>query len=165
MLLIASRRSAAVLGIASLGIFMVFLDTQVLFVAFGDIRASFPDVSIASLSWVLSGYTLVFAAALVPAGRLADRIGRKRIFLGALGFFTATSALCALGPTPGALMVDAWGWRSVFLLNIPFGIVTALAGRAVLEESKEADAGPFPDLAGSAIIAAGVAAISLALVQ
>src|SRR5205823_14247993 len=83
---------------------MVFLDTQVLFVAFGDIRASFPDVSSASLSWVLSGYTLVFAAALVPAGRLADRLGRKRFFVSSLVVFTAASAACALAPTPTFLV-------------------------------------------------------------
>src|SRR5436190_20443979 len=99
-----SLRGRAVLGVASLGIFMVFLDTQVLFVAFGDIRASFADVSSAALSWVLSGYTLMFAAALVPAGRLADRLGRKRVFLDALILFTLASAACAIAPNPDVLI-------------------------------------------------------------
>ena len=80
---------------------MVFLDTQILFVAFGDIRASFPDVSTTAMSWVLSGYTLVFAALLVPLGRLADRWGRKAVFLGGLGLFTVASAACGLAPTAG----------------------------------------------------------------
>ena len=215
-----SRRDSIVLAVASLGVFMVFLDTQVLFVAFHDITASFPTVSSASLSWVLSGYTLVFAAALVPAGRLADRLGRKRVFLWALGLFTLASAVCALapnpellilarvvqaigaagvtptslalvlratpkeripiavaiwgsigalaaalGPTIGALLVDAWGWRSVFLINLPFGVAGIIVGRRVLEESKESDVGPFPDLVGSAILAIAVGSVSLALVQ
>ena len=90
-----------VLLVAGLGIFMVFLDTQVLFVAFGDIQASFPEISTTTMSWVLSGYTLVFAALLVPAGRLADRWGRKAMFLGGLALFTAASALCGLAPTAG----------------------------------------------------------------
>ena len=71
----------AVLGVASLAAFMVFLDTQVLFVAFDDIRSSFPTVSFATMSWTLSAYTIALAAALVPAGRLADRYGRKRVFM------------------------------------------------------------------------------------
>ena len=83
---------------------MVFLDTQILFVAFGDIEASFPDVSTNTMSWVLSGYTLVFAALLVPAGRLADRWGRKRVFLGGLAVFTVASAMCGLAPTAGLLI-------------------------------------------------------------
>jgi EmrB/QacA subfamily drug resistance transporter len=94
----------AVLAVASIAVFMVFLDTQVLFVAFGDLRASFPDVSPAALSWVLSAYTIVLAALLVPAGRLADRIGRRRVFLLSLLAFTAASALCAVAPTPELLV-------------------------------------------------------------
>ena len=84
---------------------MVFLDTQILFVAFTDIRESFPDVSTTAMSWVLSGYTLVFAALLVPAGRLADRWGRKSVFLWGLALFTIASAACGLAPTAGLLIV------------------------------------------------------------
>jgi len=53
----------------------------------------------------------------------------------------------------------------VFLINLPFGAAGVFFGRRVLEESKEADAGPFPDLVGSAILAVGVGSVSLALVQ
>ena len=49
-----------------------------------SIRADFSDVSPSSLSWVLNAYTIVFAALLIPAGRLADRIGRRRTFLAAV---------------------------------------------------------------------------------
>ena len=99
----ADRANLALL-VAGLGVFMVFLDTQILFVAFGDIEASFSDVSTNTMSWVLSGYTLVFAALLVPAGRLADRWGRKRMFLGGLAVFTIASALCGLAPSAGLLI-------------------------------------------------------------
>src|SRR5512147_2222175 len=97
---LGGRNPWAILAVASIAVFMVFLDTQVLFVAFSDLRASFPDVSAAGLSWVLSAYTIVLAALLVPAGRLADRVGRKRVFLGALVVFTVASGLCALATSP-----------------------------------------------------------------
>ena len=74
-------RPYAVLAIASLAAFMVFLDTQVLFVAFADIRASFPGVSFATMSWTLSAYTIALAASLVPAGRMADRFGTNAVLL------------------------------------------------------------------------------------
>jgi EmrB/QacA subfamily drug resistance transporter len=56
------------------------------------------------MSWVLSAYTIVFASLLVPAGRWADRAGRKKAFLLGLGLFTASSALCALAPSLGLLV-------------------------------------------------------------
>ena len=199
---------------------MVFLDTQILFVAFHAIEQTFSNVSTTTMSWVLSGYTLAFAALLVPAGRLADRWGRKSMFLGGLIVFTLASAMCgfaptarvliaarvvqavgaaaitptslalvlrstprervpiaiavwgsmgavaaAIGPTIGGLLVDSLGWRSVFYVNLPIGVVGMVAGRRTLVESREADPGPFPDLIGSLLLALGVGAISFALVQ
>lgn len=94
-----------VLAVASLASFMVFLDTQVLFVAFDDIRSSFPGVSFATMSWTLSAYTIALAAALVPCGRMADRFGRRRVFLIGLVAFTLASALCALAPSAAMLVV------------------------------------------------------------
>jgi EmrB/QacA subfamily drug resistance transporter len=52
----------------------------------------------------LNAYTIVFGSLLVPAGRIADRIGRKRIFLAGLGLFTAASALCGVAPSAGTLI-------------------------------------------------------------
>ena len=88
----------------SLAVFAVFLDTTILFVAFPAIRADFSDVSAASMSWVLNAYTIVFAALLIPAGRLADRVGRRRTFLTAVVLFTSASMLCGLAPTAGLLV-------------------------------------------------------------
>ena len=88
----------------SLAIFAVFLDTTILFVAFPSIRADFSGVSASSLSWVLNAYTIVFAALLIPAGRLADRVGRRRTFLTAVVVFTLASMLCGLAPTAGLLV-------------------------------------------------------------
>src|SRR5262249_42042456 len=94
-----------VLASTSLAVFAVFLDTTILFVAFSAIGTSFPSVDAAALSWVLNAYTIVFAALLIPAGRLADRVGRRRTFLGAVVVFTVASAACGLAPSAGVLVV------------------------------------------------------------
>ena len=99
-----SRSPWAVLASTSLAVFAVFLDTTILFVAFPAIRADFSEVSPSTLSWVLNAYTIVFAALLIPAGRLADRIGRRRTFLAAVVVFTIASMLCGLAPTAGLLV-------------------------------------------------------------
>ena len=88
-----------VLASTSLAVFAVFLDTTILFVAFPSISAQFSSAAPASLSWILNAYTIVFAALLIPAGRLADRIGRRRMFLTAAVLFTVASMLCGLAPT------------------------------------------------------------------
>jgi EmrB/QacA subfamily drug resistance transporter len=97
--------SWVVLASTGLAVFAVFLDTTILFVAFSSIGRSYPTVSPASLSWVLNAYTIVFAAMLIPAGRIADRVGRRRTFLGAVIVFTIASILCGLAPSVGWLVV------------------------------------------------------------
>jgi EmrB/QacA subfamily drug resistance transporter len=81
-------------------VFMALLDATILFVAFPSIRRSFAAVSAADLSWILNAYTVVYAALLVPAGRIADRVGRRRIFLRGVGLFTLGSLACGIAPTP-----------------------------------------------------------------
>src|SRR4051812_41791319 len=85
-----------VLLVTSVAVFMSFLDVTIVNIAFPDIRSSFSTTSLSDLSWILNAYTIVFAAALVPAGRLADRFGPRRFFLAGLLVFLAASALCGL---------------------------------------------------------------------
>jgi EmrB/QacA subfamily drug resistance transporter len=87
------------------GVFLSSLDLFIVNIAFPSISATYHGESLSSLSWVLSAYTIVFAALLVPAGRWADRAGRKRAFLLGLLIFTVSSALCALSPSLGLLIV------------------------------------------------------------
>lgn len=87
-----------VLIVVTAGAFLANLDLFIVNVAFPAIRADFPDVGLSGLSWVLNGYAIVFAALLVPAGRFADRLGRKRMFLGGMGVFLCASVLCAAAP-------------------------------------------------------------------
>jgi EmrB/QacA subfamily drug resistance transporter len=83
-------------AIASAAVFLVSLDATVLFAAFPALRGAFPDATPADLSWVLNAYTVVYAAMLVPAGRLADLHGRKRLFVTGVGVFLAGSLACGL---------------------------------------------------------------------
>src|SRR5581483_10177536 len=90
--------------IASIGVFMAFVDATVVNIAFPNIRQSFPTASLSDLSWVLNAYNIVLAAFLIVAGRFADVVGRKRVFEIGLVLFTAASVLCALAPSIGALI-------------------------------------------------------------
>ena len=92
-------RAAVVLLVASFGAFLAFLDSTIVNVAFPDIQRSFPDSALSSLSWVLNAYNIVLAAFLVAAGRLADLLGRKRVFVLGVVVFTLASALCAVAGT------------------------------------------------------------------
>jgi EmrB/QacA subfamily drug resistance transporter len=87
-----------VLGVLSLAAFMASLDLFIVNVAFDDIQHSFAGSTLTDLSWVLNGYAILFAALLVPLGRLADRFGRKAGFLLGLTVFTLASLACALSP-------------------------------------------------------------------
>jgi len=168
------------------------------------------DASFADLQWVLSGYALALAVFLLSAGSLADRFGRRRLFLAGLAMFSAASALCALapgagtliaarlvqglgaavvfpsslailaeafqgadrrraigawgatiglafaaGPLIGGLLVDAFGWRSVFGASAVLGLPTmALAARHVAE-SRDPDPPPV-DWAGVGTLSLGL---------
>jgi EmrB/QacA subfamily drug resistance transporter len=93
-----------VLAVTSLGVFVVLLDTTIVNIAFPAITTAFPSTTRAALSWVLNAYAIVFAALLITAGRLADQLGRRRVFLTGLALFAVTSAACGLAPTLPALV-------------------------------------------------------------
>ncbi len=82
------RRVGAIVAVLSLAVFMSSLDLFIVNLAFPYIGQEYPGTSLSSLSWVLNAYTIVFAAVLVPAGRWADRIGRRRVFVAGLAAFT-----------------------------------------------------------------------------
>jgi EmrB/QacA subfamily drug resistance transporter len=94
-----------VLLVGSFGAFLAFLDATVVNVAFPDIRASFPTTSISGLSWVLNAYNIVFASFLIVFGRLADLVGRRRMFTGGIALFTLASVWCALAGSLDLLVV------------------------------------------------------------
>jgi EmrB/QacA subfamily drug resistance transporter len=211
-------RPERTLLIASLATLATFLDTTILYVAFPDIAATFADTGAAELSWVLNAYTIVFAALLVPAGKIADRAGHRRVFLAGSALFTVASMACglaptaallvasrivqaagaaalipsslalvmhafahdqlpravaiwgaagavagALGPTLGAAIVEALGWRWAFFVNLPVGIFTIVAGRSGLQESSDPGT-RIPAMLGVALAAAAAGLTSYAVV-
>lgn len=111
-------RAWLILAVTSLATFAAALDTSIMFMAFPDIGKTFPDVTRANLSWVINSYTIVFAALLVPSGRLADRVGRKQVFLIGVTIFVVSSALCGAAPSVetliGARVLQAVGGALLF---------------------------------------------------
>jgi len=82
---------------------MVVLDFFVVNVALPSIATDL-HAGQTSLEWVVAGYGLSFAAFLIVAGRLGDRLGRRRVYAFGLAFFTVASAACGLAPSPAALV-------------------------------------------------------------
>ena len=101
---LGSRQVTAIVGVLSLAVFMSSLDLFIVNLAFPYIGRQYPGTSLGSLSWVLNAYTIVFAAVLVPAGRWADRAGRRRVLIAGLGTFVLGSVLCGVAPGVAALI-------------------------------------------------------------
>jgi len=96
--------AAKILFVTAGATFMAFLDTTVANIAFPALHTNFPAISLANLSWVVSGFAIAFAALLAPAGRLADVVGRRKVFLASVGVFTVASVACAVAPDFGVLL-------------------------------------------------------------
>lgn len=204
------------------GVFLVVLDFFIVNVAMASIQNGL-GASSGQLTWVAAGYGLTMASFLLTAGRLGDRIGRRRTFSLGTGVFTAASLLCALATTPdlliaarvvqgfgaatimtsmlsligvlfrgpdraraisvygmvmgvaaaggqvigGALIqVDAFGlgWRSIFWINVPIGLVIiAMAPRLVPESRAEKTV--RLDLTGLVLLTATVTTLVLPLIN
>ena len=84
-----------IVGAASFGFFMAILDTSIVSIAVPTIQQSL-KTNIDNVTWVLNAYNLVFAVLLIPAGRVADRFGRKKLFLAGIVIFTVFSLACGL---------------------------------------------------------------------
>ena len=100
----AEPRTGLIVAVLSLAIFMSSLDVFIVNLALPYIGREFAGSTLSSLSWVLNAYTVVFAATMVPAGRWADRIGRRRVFVAGLAAFVLGSLLCALAPSAATLI-------------------------------------------------------------
>jgi len=232
---VVSRRAWQALIVLLAGMFMALLDTTIVNVALPTIRTSL-DASEATLSWIISGYALAFGLALIPAGRVGDRIGHKWVFFTGLALFTLASLACglaqndlqlivarvvqglaggifvpavtaviqlmfppqargkafailgsvigvstALGPIVGGLIIQAFGdengWRLVFWVNLPIGIVALVAAARLLPSRAEASVagGGTPgaaaparvalDWVGLLLVSAGLVALLVPLIE
>ncbi|MGH3160778.1 MAG: MFS transporter [Streptosporangiaceae bacterium] len=86
-----------------LGFFVITLDAVIVNIALPSIRHDFGG-GITGLQWVVDGYTLMFAALLLSAGALSDRVGARRAFAAGLSVFVVASAACGLAPDLAALV-------------------------------------------------------------
>jgi EmrB/QacA subfamily drug resistance transporter len=220
---VVTRRTWAAFAVLILGIAMALLDTTIVNVALPTIRTSL-KADEATLSWIISGYALAYGLALIPAGRIGDRVGHKWVFLvGIVGFtlasfwagvsndttnliiarvvqglfggifFPPVTALIqlmfpprrrgqafaifgasigfstALGPLVGGLLIqwlgDTDGWRSIFFVNLPFGVIAVIAGLILLPGGAESKATSALDFFGFVLLAGGLVAILIPLIQ
>jgi len=83
--------------------FVVVLDATIVAIALPAVQADL-GLSTTTLGWIITAYTLTFGGCLLAAGRLADRVGRRRAFSAGLALFTLASLACGLAPSAGALL-------------------------------------------------------------
>jgi len=204
------------------GTFLIVLDFFVVNVTIPAMRRSL-HASPSTIEWVVAGYGLTFAAFLITAGRLGDRVGRRRAFSIGLGLFVVASVACGLAPSArvlvgarlvqgvgaalisanvlsivgllyegprrvkaitvygmvmgaaaaggqlvGGLLIQAdivgAGWRSVFLVNAPVGLVAMMVAPRLVPESRSQRARRV-DATGMALATFGLAALVLPLIE
>jgi EmrB/QacA subfamily drug resistance transporter len=146
----AENRRWWTLVAVSFGLFMIMLDNTVVNVALPSIRDDL-GISISELEWVVNAYALTFGVLLLSGGKLADMLGRRRIFIAGLVVFTAASLWCGLAGSAGSLIAarSVQGVGAAMLNPATLSIITATFP---------------PRQRGTAIgIWAGVSALSLAI--
>ncbi|TCC27530.1 DHA2 family efflux MFS transporter permease subunit [Kribbella speibonae] len=143
-----SRGLGLVLAAVGIPVFMVTLDNLVVTNALPVIKAEL-GASLSDLQWFVNAYTLAFAALLLTAAAIGDRLGRRRVFLGGIALFTLASAACALATEPwmliGSRAIQGIGAAAVMPLSL-----TLLAG-AVPEKMRSAAIGIWGGISGLGI--------------
>jgi len=188
------RARAATLLAASLGFAVIQLDVTVVNVAVRQIGVAFGG-SVSELQWVISAYTLMFAALILTGGALGDRFGARRMFASGFGVFVLASIACGLapnidvligaravqgvgaailgscslalvshtfhderergraiglwaagasvalsgGPVIGGVLIATLGWRSIFFINLPIGLLGLWLTSRYAEETPRAE--------------------------
>jgi EmrB/QacA subfamily drug resistance transporter len=137
-----------ILGLTSAAYFMVVLDSLVVITALPRMQRDL-HAGLATLQWTVNSYGIAFAAGIITAAALGDRLGRRRVFIAGLALFTLASAACAVAPSASALIaaraVQGLGGAAVLPLSLTIltaafpahrrgtivGIYGGLAGLAV----------------------------------
>src|SRR6187551_1009320 len=100
------------LAAVSFGLFMIMLDNTIVNVALPSIQRSL-HIGLSELEWIVNGYALTFAVLMLTGGKLADMLGRRRMFIVGLAIFTLSSLACGLAPNAhfliGARVVQGVG--------------------------------------------------------
>lgn len=122
----SARRSIALTGLC-LGFLMITLDTTIVNVALGATTRDLGG-SLGGAQWIVDGYTLAFAALLLTAGALGDRLGSRRGYLVGLGIFSIGSVGCAAAPTLPVLVTArvVQGAGAAWLMPTSLAVITHL---------------------------------------
>jgi EmrB/QacA subfamily drug resistance transporter len=125
-LITAENRKWWGLGALGISVFMSMLDNTVVSLALPTIEKDL-HTTLTQLEWVVNAYALVFAVFLLTGGKLADFLGRRRIFIAGLIVFTASSLACGLAGSGGALIAfrAIQGTGAAMMLPATLSIITA----------------------------------------
>lgn len=108
----SGARPRLALAILSLVLFLTFLDNTVVSVTLFSVQTNL-HTGVSGLQWVVGAYALVFASFMLPAGTVADLLGRKKVMIAGIVVFCAGSVVGALAPTTAVL----WAGRAVMGLG------------------------------------------------
>jgi EmrB/QacA subfamily drug resistance transporter len=212
------RADTTAVAVACIGTVMLMLDISVVNTALNDIALDL-DTGLSGQQWLVDAYTLPLAAVVLTAGSIADRFGRRRLFLQGMVAFTLASALCgasptiealvgaralqglggailfatalaliseatptaeqrakalaifgasiggafAIGPFVGGSLTEWFGWRAIFLINLPIGIVTLVMALRI-RESRDPNARKV-DVPGQLALIGGLFLLIFALLR
>ena len=120
-----TSKKRATLFVLALADLMAVLDTTVVYVALPSIQRAFHLSSTSDLPWVVNAYVLAFGGFLLLGGRVADRFGRRRVFVWGVVGFIAASLLCGLATSPGVLIAGraAEGLGAAFMAPAALSLV------------------------------------------
>jgi EmrB/QacA subfamily drug resistance transporter len=144
----AASRLGWILALTSTAYFMVALDSVVVITALPRMHHDL-HASLASLQWTLNAYGIAFAAGIITAAALGDRLGRRKVFTSGLLLFTVASAACALAPSASELIAarTVQGLGAAIVLPLSLTILTA----AFPAERRGMIVGIYGGLAGLAV--------------
>ncbi|MFD8687482.1 MFS transporter [Streptomyces sp. NPDC059651] len=108
--------------------FLAMLDATVVNLAVPELRSGFPSESLSDVMWVITIYAVPLAALLAPAGRLADIVGRRPLYMSGVGLFVAASALCGAAPNLPTLLIGRCVQGIGSAVMIPASLVLLLHG-------------------------------------
>jgi len=200
----------------AMGVFLSTIDGSIVNVSLPTLEHEL-NASFATVQWVVVSYLLVVTSLMLGVARLADMIGKRRIYLAGMLIFTTASVLCglspdirtlisfralqgigaacmqalgmaivteafpasergralgimgtvvsvgiSLGPTLGGFLIGAVGWRAIFLVNLPVGVVGFLLARRFVPDLRPSERQRF-DFAGAGIMFLTLVALALGL--